>query len=80
VYSGFGELALLYSAPRAATVMAVTDCKLWMMERAVYNAIKRTHLEQIAALKRKMVSSVPLLAVLSEVRGAPDLHLSCATK
>ncbi len=65
--SGFGELALLYSAPRAATVLAVTDCKLWVMERAVYNSIKRTYQEQVAALKRKMVSSVPMLAVLSEV-------------
>ncbi|CAL8467781.1 g7319 [Coccomyxa elongata] len=64
--SGFGELALLYSAPRAATVLAVTDCKLWVMERAVYNAIKITYQEQVAALKRKMVSSVPMLAVLSE--------------
>ncbi|EIE24738.1 putative cGMP-dependent protein kinase [Coccomyxa subellipsoidea C-169] len=64
--SGFGELALLYSAPRAATVLAVTDCKLWVMERAVYNSIKRTYQEQVAALKRKMVSSVPMLAVLSE--------------
>ncbi|KAK9909485.1 hypothetical protein WJX75_003002 [Coccomyxa subellipsoidea] len=64
--SGFGELALLYSAPRAATVLAVTDCKLWVMERAVYNSIKRTYQDQVAALKRKMVSSVPMLAVLSE--------------
>lgn len=38
------------------------------MERAVYNAIKRTYQDQLAALKRKMVSSVPMLAVLSEVR------------
>ena len=31
--SCFGELALLYSAPRAATVRAATPCKLWVMER-----------------------------------------------
>ena len=67
--SGFGELALLYSAPRAASVVAVTDCKLWVMERAVYAAIKRAYQEELAALKRKMVTSVPLLAQLSEVGG-----------
>ncbi len=66
-HSGFGELALLYSSPRAASVLAITDCKLWVMERAVYMAIKRTYQEQLAALKRKMVASVPILAVLSEV-------------
>ena len=65
--SGFGELALLYSSPRAASVLAITDCKLWVMERTVYLAIKRTYQEQLAALKRKMVASVPILAVLSEV-------------
>ena len=32
-HSCFGELALLYSAPRAATVRAATPCKLWVMER-----------------------------------------------
>lgn len=35
VRSGFGELALLYSAPRAASVRATTDCRLWVMERQV---------------------------------------------
>lgn len=70
-HSGFGELALLYSAPRAASVLAITDCKLWVMERAVYMAIKRTYQEQLAALKRKMVASVPILAVLSEVPPHP---------
>ncbi len=69
--SGFGELALLYSSPRAASVLAITDCKLWVMERTVYLAIKRTYQEQLAALKRKMVASVPILAVLSEVRLTP---------
>ena len=71
--SGFGELALLYSSPRAASVLAITDCKLWVMERMVYMAIKRTYQEQLADLKRKMVASVPILAVLSEVTLNPDL-------
>lgn len=32
--SAFGELALLYSAPRAATVKAIADGKLWVSGRA----------------------------------------------
>eukprot|EP00873_Tetraselmis_striata_P025622 jgi/Tetstr1/445886/TSEL_003524.t1 len=38
--SAFGELALLYASPRAATVIASSDCRLWMMERKVYKAIR----------------------------------------
>ena len=29
----FGELALIYGTPRAATVQAVTDVKLWGIDR-----------------------------------------------
>ena len=65
--SCFGELALLYSAPRAATVRTVTECALWVMDRAVYGAIKQAYMEQLAADKRKMIDRVPMLAVLSEV-------------
>ncbi|KAL4451289.1 hypothetical protein ABPG77_009361 [Micractinium sp. CCAP 211/92] len=63
--SAFGELALLYSAPRAATVKATADGKLWVMERTVYAAIKRSDQEQIAAERRALVERVPLLAVLA---------------
>lgn len=50
--SSFGELALLYSAPRAATVVAAADSKLWVMERAVYTAIKRTDQENVSGWGR----------------------------
>ena len=65
--SGFGELALLYSAPRAATVRASSPCKLWVMDRAVYNIIKMEATQSTAAHKRKLLNAVPLLSVLSQV-------------
>ena len=65
--SGFGELALLYSAPRAATVRASSPCKLWVMDRAVYNVIKMEATQSTAAHKRKLLNAVPLLSVLSQV-------------
>ena len=69
--SAFGELALLYSAPRAATVRAMTACQLWVMDRAVYVTLKQRHQRQILEDKRKAVNQVPMLAVLSQVGSGP---------
>jgi cAMP-dependent protein kinase regulator len=35
----FGELALLYNAPRAASIKAKTDCLLWALDRNTFNHI-----------------------------------------
>lgn len=35
----FGELALLYNAPRAASIKASTTCKLWVLDRECFNHI-----------------------------------------
>ncbi len=35
----FGELALLYNAPRAASIMANEDCILWALDRECFNNI-----------------------------------------
>lgn len=35
----FGELALLYNAPRAATITANDECILWSLDRETFNNI-----------------------------------------
>ncbi|GMH33824.1 hypothetical protein BSKO_01658 [Bryopsis sp. KO-2023] len=64
--SGFGELALLYSAPRAATVKTVMPCKLWVMERTIYNTVKHNFDQQMIKERKELVEKVPLLQMLSE--------------
>ncbi|KAK9892212.1 hypothetical protein WA026_019016 [Henosepilachna vigintioctopunctata] len=60
----FGELALLYNMPRAATIKAVTDGALWAMDRQTFRRI----LLKSAFKKRKMyeslIESVPMLSTL----------------
>ena len=35
----FGELALLYNTPRAATITATTECILWSLDRETFNHV-----------------------------------------
>ncbi|KAG5312191.1 KAPR2 kinase, partial [Acromyrmex insinuator] len=60
----FGELALLYNMPRAATVKAITSGTLWAMDRQTFRRI----LLKSAYKKRKMyenlINKVPMLKSL----------------
>lgn len=44
----FGELALLYNAPRAATIKTITNCVLWSLDRETFNNIVKD-----AAVKKR---------------------------
>lgn len=63
--SAFGELALLYSAPRAATVRTTTPCRVWVMERSVYNAVKRNFTQETSVEKHRLLENVPGLKNLT---------------
>jgi cAMP-dependent protein kinase regulator len=44
----FGELALLYNAPRAATITSDTESLLWCLDRETFN-----HIVKDASRKRR---------------------------
>ncbi|KAK3251619.1 cGMP-dependent protein kinase [Cymbomonas tetramitiformis] len=57
--TGFGELALLYAAPRAASVRATETSVLWQMERSHYFLIKRKFVDKVNKEKLELLDSVP---------------------
>jgi cAMP-dependent protein kinase regulator len=62
----FGELALMYNAPRAATVKAVERSKAWALDRQTFKyIIMETTLKKREAHKG-FIERVPLLESLSE--------------
>jgi len=42
----FGELALLYNAPRAASIDAIERCELWALDRRTFNHIVKDSAQQ----------------------------------
>ena len=59
--SAFGELALIFGSPRAATITATSDCTLWSIERLEYRSVisqlrYEQHVEKNAFLRTCVVS------------------------
>ena len=42
----FGELALMYNAPRAATIKVVEETKLWKLDRLSFQTILMAEAEE----------------------------------
>ena len=58
----FGELALLYNAPRAATITATSECLLYELDRQTFN-----HIVKDAAVRKRdkyeaFLTKIPLLS------------------
>ena len=60
----FGELALMYNTPRAASVIAVEDSVLWAMERLCFRTILMQSMVQKRQRYEAIVSSISLLKTL----------------
>ena len=63
---GFGELALLYSCPRSATVVANTPMKLWTLHAGAFKAIKRSVATRNNSDMLDLLQRVELFNALSE--------------
>ncbi|KAI0479913.1 camp-dependent protein kinase regulatory subunit [Xylaria cf. heliscus] len=62
----FGELALMYNAPRAATVVsAEPTCTLWALDRVTFRRILMESTFARRRLYEKFLEEVPLLASLT---------------
>jgi cAMP-dependent protein kinase regulator len=57
----FGELALLYNAPRAATIKADSDSLLWMLDRNTFNNIVKEASQNKRAKYENFLATVPIL-------------------
>eukprot|EP00927_Polykrikos_kofoidii_P060404 TRINITY_DN5539_c0_g1_i1.p1 TRINITY_DN5539_c0_g1~~TRINITY_DN5539_c0_g1_i1.p1 ORF type:complete len:332 (-),score=76.02 TRINITY_DN5539_c0_g1_i1:61-987(-) len=60
----FGELALLYNCPRAASVESVEGCVCWQLDRETFKHIVQDRAQQKRARYEDFLSKVPLLESL----------------
>lgn len=66
----FGELALLYNAPRAATITSDEECTLYALDRQTFN-----HIVKDAAIRRRekyeaFLKQIPLLNTMDDYERA----------
>lgn len=62
----FGELAIMYNAPRAATCVATSDVALWALDRQSFRAICMTMATSKRTLHRSFLQHVHILSSLNE--------------
>lgn len=60
----FGEMSLVYNCPRSATVVATSDCVVWVLGRAVFRDMMQQASQDALAQREVFLNSVPLLAPL----------------
>lgn len=57
----FGELALLYNAPRAASIKAMSNCALWQLDRNTFTHIVKDAAQNRRAKYEDFLQTVPIL-------------------
>lgn len=62
----FGELALMYGAPRAATIVAMEESTVWSLDRVTFRTIILKAAHRRRTMYEHFLASVPLLSSLSD--------------
>lgn len=63
----FGELALLYNAPRAATIVCKSaECELWSLDRNTFNHIIKTAMQKKREKYDDFLEKVPILKCMEK--------------
>lgn len=73
----FGELALLYNAPRAATITAVSPSVLYSLDRSTFNNIVK---ESSAKKRLKYEVTFKKVSILSNIENYERSKLADAVK
>lgn len=60
----FGELALMYNAPRAATIVATSDAVLWALDRITFRSILMDSTAKKRRMYEQFLAEVPILKSL----------------
>jgi cAMP-dependent protein kinase regulator len=67
----FGELALMYDAPRSATCKAGDDgCTCWAIDRVTFQEVVKNAVQSRRKLYKEALASVPILAPLTDYERA----------
>jgi len=60
----FGELALLYNAPRAASIAAIEDSELWALDRRTFNQIVKDSAQHKREKYEEFLKKVSILQTM----------------
>jgi len=72
--SSFGELALMYGSPRAATIRAKSDCVLWCLDSQQFKGITRSHKQKREEIIVETIRKVKIGgSVLGDVLNHDDI-------